>query len=155
MSDATATNAERGLSLTKRRVIAAAPDRVFAAWTDPTLLKAWWGPTGVSCPDAEIDLRVGGHYRIANRFPDGRIVWIVGRFVAIEPPHRLSYTWMLEPTETPEPREERVTVSFNRCGAGTEVTVQHERIESALLRDKHAAGWDGCLEGLAACLGRV
>jgi uncharacterized protein YndB with AHSA1/START domain len=54
------------------------------------------GPEGVSCIAAEVDLRVGGRYRIANKFPDGRVVWIVGELQIIEPPHRLTYTWQLK-----------------------------------------------------------
>jgi uncharacterized protein YndB with AHSA1/START domain len=44
-----------------------------------------WGPEGVSCIAAEVDLRVGGRYRIANKFPDGRVFWIVGELQIIEP----------------------------------------------------------------------
>jgi uncharacterized protein YndB with AHSA1/START domain len=55
---------------------------------------AWWGPSAaVSCASAEIDLRVGGRYRIANRFPDGRLLWIVGEFEVVEPPSRLVFSW--------------------------------------------------------------
>lgn len=136
-------------SVTKRRIVAAPPERVFAAWTEAEQLKAWWGPADVVCPEAVIDLRIGGFYRIANRFADGRLVWISGRFEVVEPPHRLTYTWTLEPADTGL-KEERVTVSFEPFGGGTEVVVLHERIPSAALRDGHAAGWEGCLDGLVA-----
>src|SRR5215475_149172 len=86
----------RLVSLVVRRIIRSTPGRLFEAWTQPDQLKQWWGPEGVTCIAAEIDLRAGGRYRIANQFPDGTVVWIIGQFQIIEPPHRLSYTWQIE-----------------------------------------------------------
>jgi len=57
------------LTLVVRRTIGASPERVFDAWTKPERLRLWWGPRGVTCTAAEVDLRVGGRYRIANQFP--------------------------------------------------------------------------------------
>jgi uncharacterized protein YndB with AHSA1/START domain len=62
------------LSLIVRRTIAATPARLFDAWTTPELLTQWWGPANVTCPAAEVDLRVGGQYRIANQMPDGSVL---------------------------------------------------------------------------------
>jgi hypothetical protein len=44
---------------------------------------------------------------------------------------------------------ERVTVRFEERGGATEVIVTHERIPNGALRDQHASGWKGCLDGLA------
>ena len=132
-------------ALVVRRIIHATPEQVFAAWTEPAHLTQWWGPQGAACPRAEIDLRIGGPYRIANRFPDGTLVWIVGVFEVVEPPHRLVYTWRLE-SQSKEP--ERVTVCFEPHGASTEVIVVHERIDDADRAD-HERGWNGCFDGLA------
>jgi uncharacterized protein YndB with AHSA1/START domain len=136
------------LTLVVRKVIRASPERLFAAWTEPAQLRRWWGPAGVECTDAEVDLRVGGGYRIANRFADGRVVWIAGEFEVIEPPRRLVYSWRLE-GQPGAAESERVTVRFDSHEAGTEVVVSHERIATTEDRDQHTAGWEGCLEGLA------
>ena len=37
---------------------------VFKAWTDPEMLARWWGPSGVTNPEADVDLRVGGRIYI-------------------------------------------------------------------------------------------
>lgn len=137
------------LSLTARRVVPAAPERVFRAWTDANELVKWFGPRGVACIGAEVDLRVGGQYRIGNRLADGRVVWIAGEFERIEWPHELVYTWNIEPDFD---RPERVTVRFAPRGANTEVVVLHERVPSEQLRDSHAAGWEGCFDGLVEYL---
>jgi uncharacterized protein YndB with AHSA1/START domain len=133
------------VSLAVRRIIRATPERLFDAWTDRSELLAWWGPPGVECIDAQIDLRLGGEYRIANRFSDGRVVWISGEFEIIERPRQLVYTWRLD-SEKSEP--ERVTVRFVPQGEQTEVIVLHERITGDAARRGHKQGWDGCLAGL-------
>jgi uncharacterized protein YndB with AHSA1/START domain len=133
--------------LVVRRTIRATPEALFAAWTQPAQLMKWWGPAGVDCVDAQVDLRVGGAYRIANRFPDGRVVWISGEFESIDPPHALVYSWQLEPAAN---AAERVTVRFEARGDATEVVIHHERIADPAARRGHEAGWVGCLDGLAA-----
>jgi uncharacterized protein YndB with AHSA1/START domain len=137
------------VTLVVRKLIQATPERLFDAWTAPAQLQKWWGPEGVTCIDPEVDLRVGGRYRIGNRLPDGKILWIAGEFEIIEPPRRLTYSWRLEgvPGET-----ERVTVRFESRGSATEVVVTHERIPNETLRDQHQYGWRGCLDGLAEYL---
>jgi uncharacterized protein YndB with AHSA1/START domain len=138
-------------TLVVRRIIQAKPERLFKAWTEPDQLKKWWGPQSVKCVDAEVDLRVGGHYRIANQFPDGNVLWISGEFQLIEPPHKLVYTWRVEPAQE---AAELVTVLFEPRAAGaTEVVVVHERIPNKTTRDRHEQGWFGCLDGLAKYIG--
>jgi uncharacterized protein YndB with AHSA1/START domain len=137
------------LTLIVRRTIRASAARLFSAWTEPAQLKLWWGPESVQCIEAEVDLRVGGRYRIGNRFPDGQVLWISGEFLVIEAPYRLVYTWGLEPLAG---EQERVTVRFEQQGEATEVIVMHEGIASAPLRDRHREGWHGCLDGLAEYL---
>jgi uncharacterized protein YndB with AHSA1/START domain len=136
-------------TLVVRKTILASPERLFAAWTEPEQLRRWWGPEGVVCMAAEVELRPGGHYRIGNQHPDQKLLWIVGEFEVVEPPRRLTYTWRLEGiSETAE----RVTVRFEAQGEATEVIVTHERIPSRELRDQHQHGWQGCLDGLAEYL---
>ena len=138
--------AER-LTLVVRRTIRATPQHLFAAWTEPAQLRRWWGPEGVRCVGAEIDLRVGGQYRIDNALPDGKLLSIVGEFETIDPPHQLVYTWQVDGASG---SLERVGVRFRPDASGsTEVVVTHERIGDAALREQHRRGWEGCLKGLA------
>ncbi len=150
MSGDADSNEPGRLALVVRRTIAASPRRLFEAWTLPEQLRSWWGPKGVSCSAAEVDLRVGGRYRIVNEMPDGTKLVIAGAFTVVEVPRRLVYSWAIAPGDG-EP--ELVTVRFDPLDdARTEVVVIHERIANPLLRDGHAAGWDGCLDGLVAYL---
>jgi uncharacterized protein YndB with AHSA1/START domain len=137
-------------NLAVRKIIQATPEKLFTAWTQPEQLKRWWGPASVICVDAEVDLRIGGRYRIGNKLPDGTILWITGEFQVIEPPHKLVYTWRIGPESQPA---ELVTVFFESRPAGaTEVIVVHERIPDKTARDTHEQGWVGCLDGLAKYL---
>jgi uncharacterized protein YndB with AHSA1/START domain len=129
------------------RIVRVPPERAFAAWTDPKHVVHWWGPPGVTCTEAHIDLRVGGEYGIANQFADGRIIWIRGTFEAVDPPRRLVYSWRLD-GEPHTAGAERVTVSFERRpGDATNIVVLHERVPSEERRRSHQAGWNGCLDG--------
>ncbi len=132
-----------GITLISRRTIRATAGRLFDAWTQPEQLRAWWGPRPVTCSAAEVDLRVGGHYRIANALPDGTTVVIEGEFQVVEAPRKLVYTWRAGDDHT-----SRVTVRFEPRGEATEVIVVHEQIANERIRASHEAGWTGCLDGL-------
>lgn len=134
------------VSLLVRRTINAPVERVFAAWTQPEHLEKWWGPAGVTCSEAEVDLRVGGAIRIANTLPDGSTLWIEGTFEHVEPPTELVYTWLVGGGI--HGAASRVRVRFEPKGQATEVIVQHDRIDGKATRDNHEAGWIGCLDGL-------
>jgi len=138
------------VALVVRRTIKASAARVFDAWTQPRELRRWWGPRPVTCSDAEVDLRVGGVYRIANRLPDGTVVWISGQFEVVDPPQRLVYTWHVEGKSPPALEHSRVTVRFEPRDGGTEVIVVHERIATEETRADHERGWNGCLDNLTA-----
>jgi uncharacterized protein YndB with AHSA1/START domain len=144
-------SSESALSLLVRRRVAATPERLFEAWTRAEELREWWGPRNVKCIAAEVDLRVGGAYRIGNQFPDGTILWISGEFLSIERPHRLEYTWRVGSADAPL---ERVTVQFVRGGGYTEIIVTHTHIADEPSRKRHEQGWQECLVGLENSLHR-
>ena len=81
--------------LVVRRTLTATPQRVFEAFTDPEQLKQWWWPSGFTAPAAEVDLRVGGAYRIAMKWPEfipeaARFShYMGGEYYEIDRPHRL------------------------------------------------------------------
>jgi uncharacterized protein YndB with AHSA1/START domain len=137
-----------GIALVVRRTIHASAERLFEAWTRPEHLRVWWGPRPVTCSGAEVDLRVGGRYSIANALPDGSTLIIDGEFREIEAPRKLVYTWRMAGTA----EASLVTVRFETRGEATEVIIVHENVPSVAVRDSHAKGWDGCLDGLAELL---
>ena len=135
-------------SLTVRRTIEAPRERVFHAWSDPEALKQWWCRPGVETPSAEVDLRVGGRYRLGMRRPaDGESFSLSGVFQEVTPPERLVYTWLWK-GQNPETHETLVTVEFKDRGEKTEVVLTHERFPDVQMRDQHNQGWNDCLDSL-------
>lgn len=134
-------------SLTMTRRIKGRREDVFEAWTDAEIFKRWWGPPGTTTTAAEIDARVGGSYRITMRLSDGDIVYLKGRFLEVERPSKLVYTWAWEEDDGVGP-ESRVTVAFVAAGDETDVTVHHEQLPNEESRDRHSHGWIGCFDNL-------
>ena len=131
------------------RIIHAPRAEVFAAWTDPEILRQWWGPGSVTCPEAHIDLRDGGVYRLANLETNGSITWISGRFERVRVPEELVYTWSISilPSEST-----LVRVLFLPHPEGTELVLTHERFVADSVRDMHLQGWGECIDKLETLL---
>jgi uncharacterized protein YndB with AHSA1/START domain len=129
--------------LTMRRVIPAARQRVFDAWTNPEALKQWSAPGDLTNPLVEVDLTVGGRYRITMLAPDGRQHQVTGVYRLVDPPRRLAYTWFWE--TNPSLGEMLVEVEFIERGAKTEVVLQQSLLPSPEAIANHERGWAGCL----------
>ena len=130
-----------------QRTFQAPREKVFQAWTRPEDLKRWSAPGDLTTPIAEVDLRVGGRYRIDMRAPDGTLHRVTGTYREVDPPNRLVYTWLWE--TTPGATETLVTVEFHDRAGRTEVVLTHERLPDAEARARHEHGWNGCFEKLA------
>ena len=63
--------AEHAVHMT--RVLNAPRALAFKAWTDPDMVKEWWGPKYFTNPVCEVDARPGGAIRIVMRGPDCRM----------------------------------------------------------------------------------
>ena len=48
-----------------QRVLRASPERVYRAFLDPAAMAKWLPPHGFTCAVEHMDVRVGGHYRMA------------------------------------------------------------------------------------------
>jgi uncharacterized protein YndB with AHSA1/START domain len=79
-------NRRPGGLLRLRSVLDAPPAGVFRMMTEPTELVKWWGPRGFTTPEVDIDLQVGGAYRLSMQPPDGDLFHLSGEFQEIDPP---------------------------------------------------------------------
>lgn len=143
------TNAKQDITLNIRRSFKAPREKVFKAWTDPQALKKWWGPEGFSTPSAEIDLRVGGKYRLGMKSPEGEVFYLSGIYREVKPPEKLVYTWNWEGPNM-DIGETLVTVEFLDLGSATEIILTHERFPTQKACDEHDKGWNSTLDRLAA-----
>jgi uncharacterized protein YndB with AHSA1/START domain len=133
-----------------RRRVAAPPERVFQAWTTPEHLQRWFFPSidGEAVPRAEVDLRVGGRYRITMHAPDGDIAAMVGgTYYEVQPSEKLVFSWTWEAPQ-PETPETLVTVELRQVQGETEIIITHEHFPDPAAQDRHTIGWNCSLERL-------
>jgi uncharacterized protein YndB with AHSA1/START domain len=140
-----------GLTLQMSRVLPAPRSAVFSACVDPVELAKWWGPRGFTSPSIELDLRVGGAYRIAMQPPDGDLFYLSGEFRDVDAPVRLVYTFRWEDPD-PEDRETVVTVSLRARDDSTEFDLVQEGFATERRRALHDAGWTDSLDRLEQLL---
>jgi uncharacterized protein YndB with AHSA1/START domain len=85
-----------GREVVVERLLAAPPELVFAAWTEPARIAAWWGPRGF-CNDVQrLDPRPGGLWRIVQTDPQGGLHPFHGEYLEVVPPGRLVFTQRYE-----------------------------------------------------------
>jgi uncharacterized protein YndB with AHSA1/START domain len=129
--------------------VAAPPDLVFAALVEPDQLRQWWGSDDMYHTEWEIDLRIGGEYRCTVAADDIPMS-VRGRFLEIDPPTRLVYTWNAswDPTG-----ETIVRFDLTPSGTGTLVQVTHSGFSATADRPGYDDGWGRILSWLTAWLG--
>jgi len=121
------------------RLLDAAPETVWKALSTADGLLGWfWSPRLE--PQIEVDLRVGGRYRIASSVI-GRAV--SGEYTVVQPPSLLGFGWQWNGEE----HESAVTVALTRAGDGTSLVVTHRGLPDSEI-DNHAKGWSDCLDRL-------
>ena len=134
-------------SLNLNRHYPVAPEKVWRAWTDPQAVKRWWGPTpGEPVSLAELDVRVGGRFRIVFGGPDGKLHECACTYKEVVPNKKLVFTWSW-PNSTPE-RISVVTIEFRGNAKGTDLVFKHEQLFDEAARDGHKRGWTGALDKL-------
>ena len=138
-------------SLTLTRSYPVAPEKVWRAWTDAEAVKRWWGPgPGEPVSLAELDVRVGGRFRIVFGGADGKQHECAGVYREVVPNRKLVFTWCW-PNTTPE-RVSVVTIEFRAAGKGTELLFRHEQFFDEQARDGHRRGWTALFDKLAGYL---
>src|SRR6476469_614295 len=95
---------------------------VFEAWTKPELFKRWWVPKsiGVSLLSCEMDVRVGGKYRLVFGNDASSSMAFFGRYIDVTPTSRLVWT-----NEESGDDAAVTTVTFEEK-AGKTLLVMHE-----------------------------
>jgi uncharacterized protein YndB with AHSA1/START domain len=131
--------------------IAAPPERVFQAMTDPTQLMQWWGQKGrYQHTDCTMDVRIGGKWMSAGVGADGTPYKVEGEYLAVDPPHALTYTWK---PSFQEFNESTVAWELTPSGQGTLLKMRHYGLsQQAKARKDYANGWPTVLGWMRAYL---
>ena len=138
-------------NLVIKRHFKAPPERVFAAFTEKSLMQAWYGPENMTVPHCEVDARVGGKYRVELHAPSGSVHIVTGEFREIRPPSRLVYTWGWLNGSGRGP-ETIVTLTFSAREGGTDLTLEQSGFLTQEARDQHGHGWNASWPALDAAL---
>ena len=127
--------------LVVRRRIAVPRERVFEAWLDSESLAHWMRPGDSTHAIVTVDPRVGGGFRIVMEGSSHGCVEHTGEYLAIEPPSRLSFTWISKYTDE---RPTVVTIEFHERGTGTELVLTHRGLPPTEV-EGHRQGWSDIL----------
>lgn len=127
------------------RLLPAPVGEVFAAWTDPALMAKWLAPIGHA--EVEVDLRVGGQFRVTMIGDDVRLEH-TGEYLVIDPPSRLSFTWSSPYTGG---QASQVDLTLAARGQTTLLILTHQGLPDET-RSSHEGGWVRILERLDAVL---
>lgn len=120
--------------------IAAPPEVVFPYFTDPQLMVTWIGER------VDLDARPGGTFAVDFGGSAAR-----GRYVAVEPPHRVVFTWGIPEDATLPPGSSTVEVVLVADGADTIVNLTHSDLPPDR-EPSHREGWERCMGELVAAL---
>jgi uncharacterized protein YndB with AHSA1/START domain len=134
------------LSLEIKRLIKAPRDRVYAAWTDPTQLKQWFGPDNVQTHDLVADVRVGGTFRWDLSNSEGEKMTCRGEYRELQPGKKIVFTWQWEDDEDWQNHVSIVTVELYDRDGDTELRLIHEHLPNEESRDGHTRGWNSALD---------
>ncbi|HTR86327.1 MAG TPA: SRPBCC domain-containing protein [Reyranella sp.] len=143
------------------RIFDAPRERVFDAWVKRDHFIQWMCPPGVTITLMEIDVRVGGAWRVEGRNESGRVFSSSGKYVEIKRPERLVFTWAHHADgDYTKPRGHETTVrielralSSKTGGNKTELTLIHGAFVDGY--DQHKQGWEGSFDKLVTFLGRT
>ncbi len=165
-------NTENGVIMS--RIFDAPRELVWKAWTEPEMVKKWWGPEHFTAPSIKVDLRVGGKYIFAMQGPAGsewdRVMYSAGVYKEIVPNEKLVVTDyfsdsegnMIEPSAEGQdpnfPKEMTVTVLFEEVENGkTKLSVIYPKPETAeqfeaMKKSGMEDGWNSSLNKLEIAL---
>ncbi|GHF20371.1 activator of HSP90 ATPase [Kordiimonas sediminis] len=128
------------------RTFNTSPEQLFKAFTDPLIIKKWWGPDTMETTVSEIDLREGGAWRTVMTAETGESYDVAGVYKKIDPPHQLIFTWAwLQGANRGE--ETTVELTFTDKGDKTELYLRQGSFADGC--QEHYEGWTSGLDNLA------
>jgi uncharacterized protein YndB with AHSA1/START domain len=134
-------------SVTLHRVLKASPEKVYRAFTEPHTIASWLPPWGFVCIVHNMDVKVGGHYKMSFiNFSTGNEQSFGGKYLELKPNEFLKYS---DKFDNPGlPGEMTTSVWLKQVSAGTELKIIQEGIPAAIPAEMCYLGWQESLEKL-------
>jgi len=118
---------------------------LFDAWCNTDVIKRWFAPGDMTVPEASVDFRKNGFYRIVMQEKDGSEHIIGGQYKDIILNEKLVFTWQWENS----PFVTTVTILFSELvGGRSKLKLTHQEFTDQETCEKHTYGWNGCLANL-------
>ena len=134
-------------SVSLHRVIKAAPEKVFRAFSDPLAYSTWLPPYGFLCTVQQMDFQEGGRFKMTFiNFSTGNGQSFGGEFLEIRPSEFLRYSDKFD--DPGLPGEMTTRISLKKVSVGTEIKVLQEGIPDAIPLEMCYLGWQESLEKL-------
>jgi uncharacterized protein YndB with AHSA1/START domain len=145
------------------RIVAAPPDRVYAALIDPDAILQWLPPAGMTARFEHFDPRTGGGYRMVLTYTDASgsrgkatadsdVVDV--RFVEIVPDVRIVQAVDFESDNPAFAGTMTMTWELVPADEGTRVEIRADNVPEGISAEDHAAGIASSLDNLASYLSR-
>lgn len=135
-------------SVTLHRVLKAAPQKVFRAFTETGAIASWLPPYGFLCTVHEMNVKVGGSFKMSfHNFSTGNGHSFGGKYIEIKPAEFLKYTDQFDDPNLPG--EMITSVWLKKVSVGTEIKILQEGIPSVIPAEMCYLGWQESLEKLA------
>ncbi len=131
--------------------IAATPERVFEALTQPHELASWWGSEATyRTSDWHVDARPGGKWSARTIDAAGDEGHIGGEYSVVDPARALEHTWFASwDGSSPSIVRYDLDSAFVDGVAGTRLTVTHTRSDNAQMNDVRSFDFTGVITCLA------
>jgi uncharacterized protein YndB with AHSA1/START domain len=127
------------------------PNKVWRAWTDPSIAKLWFGsdPAG-KVLNANFDVQIKGAFSVTFANSDGAEFTCQGVYKEIDPPSRLVFTWGW--ASQPEVAE-LISLQFTPTEAGTFMLFEQSNIDLKTTLHNYEEGWRSTFRKLEKALG--
>jgi uncharacterized protein YndB with AHSA1/START domain len=130
------------------RVLRASPERIYRAFTEPDAMAKWLPPYGFTARVHEMDVRVGGQWRMSfTNFSSGHSHSFGGQYLELAPGEFLRYTSRFDDANLPG--EMQTSVTLRKVSCGTELDAVQEGIPSLIPVEACYLGWQESLLQLA------
>lgn len=134
-------------SVSLHRVIKAAPEKVYRAFTEATAIASWLPPYGFLCTVQEMDANPGGSFRMTfHNFSTGNGHSFGGKYLELQPGALIKYTDKFDDPNLPG--EMMTTIELKKVMVGTEMKVLQENIPVQIPAEMCYLGWQESLEKL-------
>lgn len=135
-------------SVSLHRILKAAPEKVYRAFTEPAAIASWLPPYGFLCTVQELDAQVGGRFRMTfQNFSTGNSHSFGGNYLEVKPAEFLKYSDRFDDPNMPG--EMITTVWMKKVMVGTEMNILQEGLPDVIPPEMCYLGWQESLEKLA------